>query len=115
MVSPQRLFDAPPYAQPYIRVNIIFHLTGYASVHNFIFMMKPIEHIRRVVFDVSQVAFAEIAGTTQPSVSRWEQGLQEPSHSEMERIRVEATSRGIQWDDRWFFELPPKRKSTRAS
>ena len=59
---PQRLFDAPPYAQPYIRVNIIFHLTNYASVHNFVFMMKPIEHICRVAFDVSCIhAFAEIA------------------------------------------------------
>ena len=68
--------------------------------------MKPIEHIRKRLFDVSQTAFGEIAGTTQASVSRWEQGSQEPSQSEMERIRNEAVLRGINWDDRWFFEIP---------
>ena len=68
--------------------------------------MKPIEHIRKCRFDVSQTAFGEIAGTTQASVSRWEQGSQEPSQSEMERIRNEAVLRGIDWDDRWFFEIP---------
>ena len=76
--------------------------------------MKPIEHIRRFVFDVSQSAFAEIAGTTQPSVSRWEQGLQEPDLSEMERIRQAALKRRLSWDDRLFFEIP-KRDSTRRS
>jgi transcriptional regulator with XRE-family HTH domain len=69
-------------------------------------LMKPIEHIRKSIFDVSQTAFGEIAGTTQASVSRWEQGIQEPSQSEMERIRSEAALRGIEWDDRWFFEVP---------
>jgi transcriptional regulator with XRE-family HTH domain len=68
--------------------------------------MKPIEHIRKSLFEVSQTVFAEIAGTTQASVSRWEQGAQEPSHSELERIRNEAIQRGIDWDDRWFFETP---------
>ena len=68
--------------------------------------MKPIEHIRKSIFDVSQTTFGEIAGTTQASVSRWEQGIQEPSQSEMERIRNEAALRGIEWDDRWFFETP---------
>jgi transcriptional regulator with XRE-family HTH domain len=69
-------------------------------------VMKPIEHIRKSLFEVSQTAFAEIAGTTQASVSRWEQGAQEPSQSEMERIRSEAVLRGIDWDDRFFFEAP---------
>ena len=68
--------------------------------------MKPIEHIRKSLFEVSQTTFAEIAGTTQASVSRWEQGIQEPSQSEMERIRSEAVLRGIDWDDRFFFETP---------
>jgi transcriptional regulator with XRE-family HTH domain len=75
--------------------------------------IRPIEHIRRFVFDVSQTAFAEIAGTTQPSVSRWEQGLQEPDLTEMERIRQTALRRGLPWDDRLFFELP--KNSTRRS
>ena len=79
-------------------------------------MARPIEHIRRVVFDVSQSAFAEIAGTTQPSVSRWEQGLQEPDLGEMARIRNAAVERGLSWHDRLFFETPKvKRDSARAS
>ena len=73
----------------------------------------PIEHIRRAVFHVSQSEFAEISGTTQSSVSRWEQGLQEPSHSEMDRIRTAAADRGIRWDDRWFFEPPKPARSAR--
>jgi transcriptional regulator with XRE-family HTH domain len=73
---------------------------------------RPIEHIRRVVFDVSQSEFAEIAGTTQPSVSRWEQGVQAPDQLEMERIRRAAIQRRLEWDDRLFFEIP-KRNSTR--
>jgi len=68
--------------------------------------MRPIEHIRKHVFAVSQAVFGDIAGTTQASVSRWEQGTQEPSQSEMERIRGEAASRNLPWDDRWFFEVP---------
>jgi len=68
--------------------------------------MRPIEHIRKEIFRVSQALFGEIAGTTQASVSRWEAGEQEPGLEEMARIRCSATERGIRWDDRWFFELP---------
>ena len=68
--------------------------------------MKAIEHIRKHIFKTTQGAFGEIAGTTQASVSRWENGTQEPSQSEMESIRNGARDRGIQWDDRLFFEVP---------
>lgn len=68
--------------------------------------MRPIEHIRKVVFDVSQDAFGEIAGVNQSTVSRWEKGEQEPSRIEMDRIRAEAIKRKLPWDDRWFFESP---------
>lgn len=68
--------------------------------------MNPMKHIRKNVFGVTQVTFAGIAGTTQPSICRWEQGEQFPDHSEMDRIRQEAMNRGLPWDDRWFFELP---------
>jgi transcriptional regulator with XRE-family HTH domain len=67
---------------------------------------KPIERIRKEVFGVSQVAFAEIAGTTQGSVSRWENGDQKPDLTEMDSIRKHAHEMGIARDDRWFFELP---------
>lgn len=68
--------------------------------------MKPITHIRKHIFAVSQVIFADIAGTTQGSVSRWENGTQVPGLVEMDRIRRAAADRGIAWDDRWFFEIP---------
>jgi transcriptional regulator with XRE-family HTH domain len=69
--------------------------------------MTPIEHIRKSVFKVSQAELASFAGTTQASVSRWEGGTQEPSREEMANIRAEAAQRGLDWDDRWFFEVPP--------
>lgn len=68
--------------------------------------MTPIEHIRKNVFDVSQVVFAEIAGTTQASVSRWERGELEPGRAELIRIRQEARERDLPWHDSWFFETP---------
>jgi predicted transcriptional regulator len=74
-------------------------------MHNYA-LMHPIEHIRKNVFGVSQVVLATITGVTQATVSRWEAGELEPSREEMGRIREEARSRGIAWDDTWFFETP---------
>jgi transcriptional regulator with XRE-family HTH domain len=68
--------------------------------------MRPIEHIRRHVFDLSQAAFGEIAGTTQASVSRWESGNQDPDLEQMARIREAARSRGLPWNDGLFFKTP---------
>jgi transcriptional regulator with XRE-family HTH domain len=68
--------------------------------------MRPIEHIRTRIFRSTQVAFAAIAGTTQGSVSRWENGMQAPSQSEMERIRAEALRLNLPWNDALFFEVP---------
>lgn len=69
-------------------------------------LMNQIVHIRKRVFDISQNEFAEIAGTTQSSVSRWERGELEPSRAEMNCIRQEAIKRGKDWNDLWFFEAP---------
>lgn len=66
--------------------------------------MKPLEHIRKNLFSVSQSAFSEIAGVTQATVSRWESGELEPGRAEMAAIREEAVRRNILWDDRFFFE-----------
>jgi transcriptional regulator with XRE-family HTH domain len=63
-------------------------------------------HIRKSILKISQQAMADIAGTTQASVSRWETGEQEPSLSEMGRIRDAALARGLEWNDRWFFDAP---------
>jgi predicted transcriptional regulator len=73
--------------------------------------MSQIEHIRKSIFKVSQSAFAEIAGTSQPTVSRWEAGDLEPSRVEMGHIRDAAVRRGIEWHDEWFFDMPTSRKS----
>ena len=76
--------------------------------------MRPIEHIRRNVFKSSQTAFADVAGTTQATVSRWENGELEPGREEMARIRNKAIEAG-EWDDRWFFEVPAAPEPERAA
>jgi DNA-binding transcriptional regulator YiaG len=68
--------------------------------------MRPIEHIRRNIFNVSQQVFAKIAGTTQSTVSRWESGELNVTDAEMRRIRQAARRRKLAWQDSWFFELP---------
>lgn len=67
--------------------------------------MSSIAHIRKNVFRVSQAEFAFLAGVTQPTVSRWENGVA-PSLDEMQSIRRAAADRGIEWDDRLFFDAP---------
>lgn len=67
--------------------------------------MNAIRHIRKNVFQVSQAEFAQLAGVTQGSVSRWENGVA-PSLDEMQAIRAAAASRDIAWDDSLFFEAP---------
>lgn len=69
--------------------------------------MLPMAHIRTEVFRMSQAAFAEVAGTTQPTVSRWESGKWEPNRDELALIRKAALDRGLPWDDALFFEVPP--------
>lgn len=65
--------------------------------------MSTIRHIRKTVFNVSQSEFAAIAGVTQATVSRWENGVS-PSLDEMKAIRDAALSRDLAWDDSIFFE-----------
>jgi len=73
--------------------------------------MNPIRHIRLTVFKMIQADFAEFAGVTQATVSRWENGEFEPNRDDMERIRRAAIDRGKPWDDRWFFEVPEQAAS----
>ena len=68
--------------------------------------MRPIAHIRQEVLKVPQTALADIAHTTQATVSRWETGELEPDREQMDLIRQAALERGIEWNDRWFFETP---------
>ncbi len=67
--------------------------------------MTAIRYIRKTIFNVNQAEFATIAGVAQATVSRWENGVS-LSIDEMKAIREAAMARGIEWDDRWFFEEP---------
>lgn len=67
--------------------------------------MTAIRHIRKAIFKVNQAEFASIAGVAQATVSRWENGVS-LSLDEMKSIREAAKSRGIDWDDSWFFDAP---------
>jgi transcriptional regulator with XRE-family HTH domain len=55
---------------------------------------------------MTQASFAEVAGVTQATVSRWERGEFEPSRDELVRIRDEARRKRIRWRDSWFFDQP---------
>lgn len=77
--------------------------------------MGPIEHIRKSVLGISQADLARIAETTQPTVSRWENGELEPSRAEMARIRSAVAARDIAWSDSWFFEAPASSDQERGA
>lgn len=72
--------------------------------------MNALHYIRKHVFQVTQTEFAAIAGVGQASVSRWESGVA-PSLDEMQAIRQAAATRGLQWDDSWFFDVPSTENS----
>jgi transcriptional regulator with XRE-family HTH domain len=66
--------------------------------------MRPIAHIRKDLFKLSQAAFGAVAGTSQATVSRWESGELEPSLEQIARIRSAAIQAGLQWRDELLFE-----------
>ena len=68
--------------------------------------MNQIRHIRKTVFNLSQVEFGELVKVAQGTVSKWENGELEPSRSDLELIRLTAKERGFPWEDSWFFEVP---------
>lgn len=67
--------------------------------------MNALKHIRTKIFGLTQSEFAAIAGVTQASVSRWEGGVS-PSLDDMRAIRAAAETRGVKWEDRFFFDMP---------
>lgn len=73
--------------------------------------MNPILHVRKVKLAMSQAELAAVAGVSQGTVSKWESGSGSPSRDELARIREEAISKGIDWDDRWFFEAPAEARA----
>jgi len=67
--------------------------------------MNALKNIRKNIFRVTQAEFAVVAGVTQATVSRWENGVA-PSLEEMQAIRSAASEREIHWTDALFFEAP---------
>ncbi|MBN9472293.1 MAG: helix-turn-helix transcriptional regulator [Bosea sp.] len=77
--------------------------------------MQTIERIRRDIFGLKQSEFAEIAGTSQGTVSRWESGESCPGLDQLQQIRTAAVERGLPWDDALFFDASlPAPKSEAA-
>lgn len=68
--------------------------------------MTPMLHVRKNVLELSQVELSVIAKTTQGTVSKWESGDLQPDRNQLALIRAEIQRREIEWDDRWFFEIP---------
>ena len=71
--------------------------------------MNPVQYIRKIVFHMTQSAFAATLGVTQPSIARWEATGRVPDEhqSKVREIgRDICNSRGISWNDAWFFEVP---------
>lgn len=68
--------------------------------------MENLRRIRKQLFRVSQVEFAEIAGVTQATVSRWETGILAPGLVELDRIRSAAKARRIKLRAEDFFAEP---------
>lgn len=53
----------------------------------------------RLSLGFKQAAFAEYIGTTQPTVSRWERGIQIPEERFQRRIRDELSRHDVVPDD----------------
>lgn len=68
--------------------------------------MTPILHVRKNVLGVTQAEMAVIAAVSQGTISKWEAGELQPDLDKLALIREEAQRRGIEWDDRLFFESP---------
>ena len=69
--------------------------------------MTPARYIRTQVFHVAtQEEFARLLNVEQPTVSRWESGVQPISRQAMDAMRALAVIRRIPWDNNWLFEVP---------
>lgn len=68
--------------------------------------MNTILHIRKQVLKLTQSGIADLCGTNQATVSRWEKDELYPDLAQMNAIRDEVRRRRLKWDDRWFFEAP---------
>lgn len=64
--------------------------------------MSVMKQVRQLL-NLPQNRIAAIAGVSQATVCRWEQGQWEPNRDELERIRNYAIANGIDWEDANFF------------
>lgn len=64
--------------------------------------MSVMKQVRQLL-NLPQNRIASIAGVSQATVCRWEQGQWEPNRDELERIRNYALQQGFDWDDAFFF------------
>jgi len=76
--------------------------------------MTPMLRVRKNFLGLSQAKLARIAKVSQGTVSKWEAGELEPDRYQLARIRNAIQGRGIEWDDRWFFEAPPNQSAVAA-
>ena len=66
--------------------------------------MTPAEFIRKDVLGFrTQAELAEILGTTQPTVCRWERKGRFPPAVQ---LQIRDLAKGKPWNDAWFFEVP---------
>jgi DNA-binding transcriptional regulator YiaG len=68
--------------------------------HDFSVAMKK---LRIEVFGATMEVIASIAGTTPPTVSRWESGELDPGLAEIKRLRDYASRNGLVWKDSAIF------------
>ena len=68
--------------------------------------MSAILNIRKNVLGLTQKELADVAGTGQATVSRWETGELSPDLTQLGRIREYAIAEGKGWRDEWLFAAP---------
>ncbi|NEI71043.1 helix-turn-helix domain-containing protein [Rhizobium lusitanum] len=73
-------------------------------VRIYVVYMNVFRHIRTNIFGLRQGEFADAVGITQGAVSRLESGDPNPSYNTLISIRKAAASRGVAWDDSYFFD-----------
>lgn len=68
---------------------------------------EPLKFIRKVVFAMTQLDFARANGIANDKISKMESGDRRLTFDDMLKIRTAAIDRSLDWNDSWFFEVPP--------
>lgn len=69
--------------------------------------LNPPQFVRRVVFGMSQAAWAKALGLrSQGTVSKWESAGEFTSVKAMKKVRALAKKRKVMMSDTWLFEVP---------